>query len=48
MSCSLSVGGHQGSGAELMDWIRFSLLTKITEGSCTCVREKWGGRKERG
>lgn len=48
VSCSLSAGGHRGSRAELMDWIRFSLLTKITEGSCTCVREKWGGQKGEG
>lgn len=47
MSYSLSVGGHQGSRAELMDWIRFSLLTKITEGSWTCVRET-GGQKGEG
>lgn len=46
VSYSLSVGGHQGSRAELMDWIRFSLLTKITEGSWTCVGEMEGQKGE--
>lgn len=41
-------GGTSGEGAELMDRIGFSLLTKITGGSCVCVREELEGQSEGG